>query len=188
MAPGPETEILDVGVSDVINDGANVLERKYPFLDRVTACGLGDAPDFQSAFPACAYRKIAPRDPLPFPDKRFAIAASNAVLEHVGSRREQVKFLAELCRVARRVFVSVPNRFFPLEHHTSLPFVHYFDSSFKAACRLTGKREWAEESNLILMSAGRLRGLAAAVGVVGLIGHTGLRCGPVSSNLYFVIT
>jgi hypothetical protein len=31
----------------------------------------------------------------------------------------------ELCRVARRVFVTTPNRHFPLEVHTLLPFVHW---------------------------------------------------------------
>ena len=31
----------------------------------------------------------------------------------------------ELCRVARRVFVTTPNRWFPLDPHTLLPFAHW---------------------------------------------------------------
>jgi hypothetical protein len=187
MAPAKDDEIVDVGVSDVINDGANVLERQYPFLEKITACGLGGGADFRAAFPDCAYCKISPHAPLPFPNKRFAIATANAVLEHVGGRREQVEFLAELCRVARRVFVSVPHRFFPVEHHTALPLVHYFDRSFGWACKLTGKDDWAKEANLILMSGARLRAVAAAAGVTGIVGLTGLRLGPLSSNLFLAI-
>jgi hypothetical protein len=104
MAPAKDDEIVDVGVSDVVNDGTNGLERQYPFLEKITACGLGGGADFRAAFPDCAYCKISPHAPLPFPDKRFAIATANAVLEHVGGRREQVEFLAELCRVARCAF------------------------------------------------------------------------------------
>ena len=35
----------------------------------------------------------------------------------------------ELCRVSKRVFVTTPNRMFPLEVHTLLPFVHWLPSS-----------------------------------------------------------
>jgi hypothetical protein len=179
-APRPDAEILDVGVSDVVNDAANMLERKYPHAARITALGLGDGTDFRAAFPAVAYRRIAPNQPLPFPDRCFAIATSNAVLEHVGSRANQGFFVAELMRVARRVFITVPNRFFPVEHHTAIPLLHYWDASFAAACRLLGKSEWADPRNLILMSPRRLRALAPAGAVVA---PTGLRLGVLSSNL-----
>jgi len=179
-APRPDETILDVGVSDVVNDAANMLERKYPHVAAITALGLGDGADFSAAFPAVAYRRIAPNQPLPFADRSFAIAASNAVLEHVGSSANQAFFVAELLRVAGRVFITVPNRFFPVEHHTAIPLLHYWDASFAAACRLIGKAEWAEERNLILMSSRRLRALAPAAAVIA---PTGLRLGPFSSNL-----
>jgi hypothetical protein len=181
--PNPEHTILDVGVSDVVNDGANMLERKYPFPQQITAAGLGAADDFRATFPAVAYRRIEANRPLPFADKSFDIATSNAVLEHVGSRVNQAFFVAELLRVARNVFISVPHRFFPVEHHTAIPFLHFWDASFQVACRRLGKTEWADENNLILMSKERLRATAPASRDV-LIGHTGIPLGPFSSNLY----
>ena len=42
-----------------------------------------------------------------------------------GGRDGQRQFVAELCRVAQRVFVTTPNRWFPLDPHTLLPFVHW---------------------------------------------------------------
>ena len=39
--PGRDDTILDVGVSDVVNDAANMMQRKYPFPEQITAVGLG---------------------------------------------------------------------------------------------------------------------------------------------------
>jgi SAM-dependent methyltransferase len=184
MRPNAATRILDVGVSDVINDGANVLERSYPFQENITACGIGDGIAFQAAFRLAGYRRIEPNARLPFDDDSFDIAVSNAVLEHVGSFQNQAQFVAEMCRVAKRVFISVPNRGFPVEHHTAIPFAHYSDTAFRLACRLTRKSEWADEKNLILMTRKSLWTLAEPAGRETAVGYTGLMLGPFSSNLY----
>lgn len=184
MRPGPTDAILDVGVSDVVSDDANVVERKYPYPERITACGLGDAAEFRASYPKSRYVKILPNQRLPFDDGAFDVATSNAVLEHVGSRENQSLFVSELCRVAHRVFISVPHRYFPVEHHTALPFVHYSETLFAAACRATGKSEWSDPANLILMTRKRLLELAAPIGRGASVGYTGLRLGPFSSNLY----
>lgn len=184
MRPSPTDLIIDVGVSDVINDSANVLERSYPHQRSITACGLGEGDLFRRAFPDANYRRIEPNKRLPFDDNSFAIATANAVLEHVGSFEYQAEFVRELCRVAQKVFITVPNRFFPIEHHTALPIVHYGDASFRLACRVAGKSDWAEQANLILMTRKRLWQLAAPIGRNSAVGYTGLLLGPFSSNLY----
>jgi hypothetical protein len=184
MRPTPSNRILDVGISDVINAGANVLERAYLHQDKITACGIGEGRDFQTAFPEVDYIRIEPNARLPFDDNSFDIATSNAVLEHVGGFEHQSLFVHELCRVAQRVFISVPNRYFPIEHHTALPLVHYEDNLFRMACRITGKSEWAKEENLILMTRKRLWKLATNIKKKPTVGYTGLPLGPISSNLY----
>jgi hypothetical protein len=184
MRPAPADRILDVGISDVVNDGANVIERTYPYQHNITACGLGECREFQAAFPDVDYVQIVPNVALPFDDGSFDIATSNAVLEHVGSAEKQALFVNELCRVASRVFISVPNRFFPIEHHTALPVAHYEDTMFRMASRITGKLEWTHEENLILMTRKRLCQLAAPIGKSAAVGYTGLLLGPFSSNLY----
>jgi len=186
MKPSPEDTILDVGVSDVINDGANVLERRYEPKRQIVACGIGEALEFQAEFPDIRYVRIEPNKRLPFKDGQFDIATANAVLEHVGSRDKQKFFVSELCRVAKRVFISVPHRYFPVEHHTALPILHYWDSTFRLACALTGKHKWALEENLILMSRRRLLDVVPP-GRRAEIRPTGLKLGPFSSNLYLSI-
>lgn len=184
--PARGQRIIDAGVSDVISDGANLLERKYPYPRDITACGIGAAQDFKSAFPEVRYVRIEANRPLPFPDGDFDIATSNAVLEHVGSEQAQSDFIRELSRVAKKIFITVPNRYFPVEHHTGLPFVHYSNSLFKYACALSGKGAWARQENLILMSKSRLRQLAPR-NSRALVGETGINLGPFSSNLYLFV-
>ncbi len=121
---------MDVGVTDAaFGDAAghpadNFFEALYPWPERITAVGLADFPRFRSAFPAVRFVTADGRR-LPFADREFDVGLSNAVLEHVGGEDEQRAFVHELCRVAGRVFVSTPNRWFPIEVHTLLPFVHW---------------------------------------------------------------
>lgn len=183
-APTASTTILDVGVSDVLEEGANVLERRYPHPEAIVACGLGEATEFRAAFPAVTYRQIEAGKPLPFADDSFGIATCNAVLEHVGGAAARRVLVDELMRVAPVVFCTVPNRFFPVEHHTAIPLMHFFDTSWKLACRLLGKDKWASSDLLDLMSAKKLQ---ASFSGRATVGHTGIPLGPFSSNLYALV-
>lgn len=185
--PTAGTRILDIGASDVLGEGANFFEEHYPHLEDVHAVGLGTARDFQAAFPAVTYTQITPQEALPFPSRSFDLAISNAVLEHVGSVEAQRAFVAEAMRVADLVFLTVPHRFFPVEHHTRIPFAHWSDRTFRLACRFAGKHAWAEQEELILMSARRLRSVVPDGVRRYAIGRTGLRAGIFSSNLYLVV-
>ncbi len=128
LQPGPESSVVDVGVTDAaFGDGStdNFFEALYPWPERITAVGHTELDRFQAAFPAVTAVRADGRT-LPFADAAFDLGFSNAVIEHVaGGRHGQRQFLAELCRVARRVFVTTPNRLFPLDPHSLLPFVHW---------------------------------------------------------------
>nr|MDQ2981712.1 class I SAM-dependent methyltransferase [Actinomycetota bacterium] len=130
LRPGSETTIVDVGVGDTGFDtepgvalSHNFFEALYPWPERITAISDVPLPNFARAFPDVTSLTASGTD-LPFEDDSFDIAFSNAVLEHVGGRKEQQSFVHELCRVAPRVFISTPNRRFPLEVHTLVPFLH----------------------------------------------------------------
>jgi hypothetical protein len=56
------------------------------------------------------------------------------VLEPVGSERHQLSFVREPVRVAGKVFITVPNRHFPVEHHTAIPLLHFWTRTFDLAC------------------------------------------------------
>ena len=128
LQPGPDTTVVDVGVTDApfgAGSSDNFFEALYPWPERVTAVGNTELDRFRAAFPGVRTVRADGRS-LPFADGAFDLGFSNAVVEHVaGGRDGQRQFVHELCRVSQRVFVTTPNRYFPLEVHTLLPFAHW---------------------------------------------------------------
>jgi 2-polyprenyl-3-methyl-5-hydroxy-6-metoxy-1,4-benzoquinol methylase len=131
VAPTAETRVLDVGAGDTgfatepgLAASHNFFEAMYPWPERITAVSDVPLPHFAEEFPQVETVTADGRE-LPFPDGAFDVAFSNAVVEHVGGREDQRRFVHELCRVARRVFVSTPNRWFPVETHTLVPLAHW---------------------------------------------------------------
>jgi hypothetical protein len=163
----PDESILDVGVtSDQTYEASNYLEAWYPRKSTLTAAGLDDASFLCRQYPGMRFVR-ANGLALPFRDQSFDIVHSSAVIEHVGSFARQRAFLEECCRVARRaVFVTTPNRWFPIEFHTVLPLVHWLPKdAFRALMRRTGRGFFAEEANLNLLTGVEVA--KAAGGVVG---------------------
>lgn len=182
LRPTATDTVLDVGVSlDVRSPEANVLEQCLPHPERLTCAGIGDGESVRAAYPGVRFVQIEPHARLPFADGEFDVAYSNAVVEHAGSRDQQRAFLAELCRVGRRVFVVAPNRLFPIEHHTALPLVHWLPLPlFRGLLRPTPLRHWAAEENLNPVTANTLRDLFP---VPTRVRHAGLGVGWFRSNL-----
>ena len=152
--PGPDTTLVDVGVTDAPfggEDGSsdNFFEALYPWPARITAVGHTGLERFAAAFPQVTTVQADGRE-LPFEDGQFDLGFSNAVVEHVaGGRAEQRRFVGELCRVAGRVMVTTPNRFFPVDPHSLLPFVHWLpERTARRAYRAAGKA-WAEDVHLL---------------------------------------
>jgi SAM-dependent methyltransferase len=145
LRPTAETTVLDVGADELgfgEGDGCatmNFFEELYPWPERITALGLHDGAGFRTRYPHIPYVQ-GDACALPFEDGAFDIVFSNAVIEHVGGRERQRKLVSEAIRVGRRVFITTPNRRFPVEVHTRLPFVHWLpDSISHRAYAVAGK-------------------------------------------------
>ena len=130
LRPTGETTVLDVGADELgFGEGEgcstlNFLEELYPWPERITALGLHDGRSFRERYPTVAYVQ-GDALALPFDDDAFDVFFSNAVIEHVGDRKAQRRFVTEALRVGRQVFITTPNRRFPVELHTRLPLVHW---------------------------------------------------------------
>lgn len=161
MTPQPETTLLDVGVTcDVAFEGSNHLEHAYPHKNRITCVGIEDGSHLEKQFPGLRFLRVEPSQRLPFEDKTFDIAYSNAVIEHVGCVANQRAFAAELCRVGRRVFLATPNRWFPVEHHTGIPLLHWAPKPvWRKLLRGTRFDFYSHESELNLLTESELRAL-----------------------------
>lgn len=84
---------------------------------------------------------------LPFGTACTDMILANAVVEHVGGREDQLRFIAEQTRVARTWVITTPNRWFPVESHTSVVFRHWsrnWRADRHEFTRLLSRREFTD--------------------------------------------
>ncbi|MGY4710897.1 methyltransferase domain-containing protein [Mycolicibacterium sp. CBM1] len=68
---------------------------------------------------------IADARAMPFDDDYVDFALANAIIEHVGQEPEQRQMVQEMTRVARSWVITTPNKWFPIESHTSVLCLHW---------------------------------------------------------------
>ncbi len=180
LRPTAETTVLDVGADELgfgQCDGCgtlNFFEELYPWPEQVTALGLHEGERFGKRFPHVRYVQ-GDALALPFADGEFDIVFSNAVIEHVGRRDRQRRFVVEALRVGRRVFITTPNRRFPLEVHTRLPLVHWLPDRLAHASYDALGKEWANEIHLVTSRSfrtlfpGRVRIVSLGLTLVAIV-------------------
>ncbi len=165
----PDTTLLDVGYEGIeYHTLSNSLEKLYPFPHMITALGLPqDDSDFRARHPEVRIVTYA-GGRFPFADNEFDVAWSNAVIEHVGDRQSQVKFVSELLRVAPVAFFTTPNRYFPIEVHTLTPLLHWLPQGvFDAWVHLT-RRPWADSRYIRLLSRRELEAICREAGAANV--------------------
>jgi SAM-dependent methyltransferase len=185
LRPTASTTILDLGVSDAEGPETNMLEKQHAWPDTIVCAGLGEGHELRNSYPGVSYVQIDGSRRLPFSDRAFDIGWSNAVLEHVGGREERADFLRELIRVSRSIFITVPNRWFPVEHHTGLPLLHWNAALFRRCLRDSSLSHWADARNMDFLSRRMLLNEWPGTEPIE-VHYTGLWLGPFSSNLALV--
>lgn len=150
IKPQASDKVLDIGAGEGHETALNFFEEWYPYRKNITSLGIADLPNFRKKYPEITF-VIGDGRKLPFANDSFDIYFSNAVLEHVGSFQQQKKFIEEACRVAPKIFISTPNRLFPIDVHTLIPFAHYFPQSVRGKIyRFFGKEYFSTEDRLRL--------------------------------------
>ncbi len=180
--------ILDVGVTADRKCGfSNFFEVLFPHPERVTAFSDQDASWMSEVWQGLKFVRGDARK-MPFADKSYDFVFSSAVIEHVGSRDCQLAFLRECVRVARKwIFITTPNRWFPVEMHTGLPLLHWLPVRWhRRIIKLLGFESLAKEENLNLFDESALCELVGKLGI-GTFAIRKMRFLGFSSNLLLVI-
>ncbi|MDR3013692.1 MAG: methyltransferase domain-containing protein [Chitinispirillales bacterium] len=159
--------IIDVGVT--ANRAlilSNFFEKHYPYSDRITAFSNDDASWMEEEYKGLKFVRGTALD-MPFEDGTFDLVFSSAVIEHVGTAQNQSKFISECFRVAKKyVFITTPNRYYPVEFHTLLPLIHWLPKKLhRKILKVFGNSFFALEENLNLLTRGGLRRLCAENGI-----------------------
>jgi Methyltransferase domain len=167
--PDANTRVVDVGTTpDLKLPYNNFFERWYPYTNRLVACSIEDCSDLEKHFEGLRFSRLD-GERLPFRDREFGLATNFAVLEHVGSRENQRKLLAELARVSDQFIAYTPYRYFLIEMHTFWPLAHWLPTSWhRSLWRACGQSFWAEESNLNLLSVADVRAILPDKGTASI--------------------
>lgn len=161
-----ETLVLDAGFNNEERDypAMNYLEKHYPYPWNITALGIGGKELFCRRYPsvrAVLYDGVN----FPFEDKSFDIGWSNAVIEHVARGREgQLRFLNELLRTCKMVCFTTPNKWFPIELHTQLPFLHWLPRKVYDRILSGLGKSYADSRGINLLTKKRITELCKAAG------------------------
>ncbi len=153
-SPRVSDSVLDLGVTpeEQLED-SNLFEKLYPWKEQITAASVENCHNIVRKYGLKTFVLTQARKPLPFRDGEFDILFCSAVLEHVGTREDQSFFLSECLRVADRVFITTPNRWFPIEMHTFLPFFHWLPwPCFQRIVAPIHNGFWSDILNLNILS------------------------------------
>ena len=136
--------VVFVGCSPGKNPNESIVEMAVAKQAKVLiACDILDCKDLPWPFIQADGRD------LPFDDDYTDMVLANAVIEHVGGLSDQLEFVAEQSRVARTWVITTPNRWFPVEAHTSVLFLHW-----SRKWRQDKDLAWAENAVFIWLPVG----------------------------------
>ena len=87
-------------------------------------------------------------------DNSFDIVHSNATIEHIGSFDDQISFTEEMLRISKNsIFIQTPNRFYPIDFHTIIPFIHWLPKKIhRKLLKFLNLHFYSKEENLNLLS------------------------------------
>lgn len=149
------SSVLDVGVSNnEHNDSVNYFLKNFR-LNHNQYTGLAVQPmdEIKKKYQEKKFIEYS-GGIFPFEDNKFDWVFSNAVIEHVGNREDQLLFVNEMLRVGKNVFFTTPNKWFPVESHTNVFFRHWFNEKFYKWCKIN-QPYWCVD-NLLLLGIGEL--------------------------------
>ncbi len=98
---------------------------------RITLLNIFDQRDLP-----CGFKSVVgdARNLSIYKSKVFDLVFSNSVIGHVGSLEEQRKMANEIMRVGKRIFLQTPNKNFPIDWRTLVPFFHFLPIKYQAWC------------------------------------------------------
>jgi SAM-dependent methyltransferase len=126
--------VLDVGgrpfIWDLLKTYYNVSPKQLVLLNTPDETALPESDSYTV--------KIADGCHLPYDNDSFDLVFSNSVIEHVGCRKEMAQFSKECERVGKRIYIQTPNRWFPVDAHLGVAFIHWLPRPlYKRLCFLS---------------------------------------------------
>ena len=146
--------IIDIGTTPSLDEVQNIILSKIKNNKNVTVLSNLDCKILLQKFPNIKKVVIGDGRKTNLPNNYFDIVHSNATIEHVGSHKNQLRFIKECIRISKKyVFIQTPNKFFPIDFHTLLPIIHWLPKKIhRKILKTIGLNFYSLEKNLNLLT------------------------------------
>ena len=153
--------ILDIGTTPSLDEEQNILLTKTINNNNITCLSNQDCEILSKKYNNIKKFIIGDATKINFQNSTFDIVHSNATIEHVGSYQNQISLIKETFRVSKKyVFIQTPNRYYPIDFHTTLPFIHWLPKDIhRKFLKFLGLNFYALEENLNLLSEKNLKNI-----------------------------
>lgn len=157
--------ILDIGTTSSTLQGHNMLLDYAKENYNITCLSDQNLSDLKKKFKNIKSFIQGDAKKIPFEDNSFDIAHSSATIEHVGSKDNQLTFVKEAVRVSKNyVYITTPNRYFPVDFHTKLPLLHWLPKKIHRRILNFFKLDfYAKEENLNLLDEKEIKKLLSNI-------------------------
>ena len=153
--------ILDIGTTPSLDEEQNVILTKTINNKNIICISNQDCKILSQKYPHIKEFVIGNAIKMNFQNDTFDIVHTNATIEHVGSYQNQISLIRETLRVSKKhVFIQTPNRFYPIDFHTTLPLIHWLPKNIhRKILKILGLNFYASEKNLNLLSEKNLKNM-----------------------------
>lgn len=150
-------KILDVGGSPLDIESENLFLKKFKNHKYFTCLSNQSLGSLKKKYKNFSFH-VGDGRRMKFKNNSFDIVHSSATIEHVGNDVMQKKFIAECLRVSREfVFITTPNKYYPIDFHTKIPFLHYLPHKiYSGILKLLGDNFFRYKKNLNLISTKKI--------------------------------
>jgi transcription termination factor NusB len=159
--------IIDIGTTPSTDDVQNIILSKIKNNKNVTCLSNLNCKNIIKKYPNIKRIIIGDARNNNLRSNIFDIVHSNATIEHVGSNQNQLLFIRECVRISKEyVFIQTPNRFYPIDFHTILPFIHWLPKNIhRKILKIMGLNFYSLEKNLNLLSECDLKNLCKKLNI-----------------------
>ena len=151
--------VIDIGSTPSIDEEQNIFLENTKDNQNITCLSNQDCRILQKKYKNIKNVIIGDARNTMLEKGSFEIVHSNATIEHVGSFENQVSFVREMLRISKEsIFIQTPNRFYPIDLHTILPFIHWLPKKIhRKILKFLKKDFYSREENLNLLTAKELK-------------------------------
>ena len=162
-----DKSVIDIGTTPSLDVEHNIFLEKTKNNHKITCLSNQNCEILKKKYPNLKEIVVGDGKKTNLPDNSFEIVHSNATIEHVGSLENQLLFVKECLRISEKyVFIQTPNRFYPIDFHTTLPLIHWLPKNLhRKILKIIGLEFYSLEKNLNLLSENDIKNICKELNI-----------------------